>query len=300
MNKLRAMRFFCRVVEAHGFAAAAAALDVVPSALSKTIAALEQDIGLRLINRSTRRMSLTEEGATYYESCRTLLQQIEDMEAEARSGGREVKGTLRVGMHPALREVLLTELGGFLTAHAGIKVETDVTNSASAVLERGLDVLLHVGTLVDSNLVARRLTWTRPVVCAAPAYLETWGTPQRPEDLMRHRAVVYGRCDEDSNTKWTFMRGNRSCEVAVPVHLVARDGIGLTDAVAGGCGIGRPFDLATDRLMQTSTLRPLLLQWNGPRYAVSSVQPPGRSPRKVAAFVEYTREVLRRREGAKE
>src|SRR5207248_653217 len=207
MDKLRAMRFFCRVAESGTFAAAAVALDVVPSALSKTIAALEHDIGFRLMNRSTRRMSLTEEGSAYYEKCRAVLQHIEEMEAGNRSARQQLRGTLRIGMHPALRELLLSRLGHFVDNHVELKVETDVTNSASAVLERGLDVLLHIGTLADSNLVARRLSWVRPIVCASPAYLQTWGVPQHPEDLIKHRAVIYGRADESSNTKWTFVRG---------------------------------------------------------------------------------------------
>jgi LysR family transcriptional regulator, regulator for bpeEF and oprC len=237
MDKLRAMRFFCRAVESGSFAAAAAAMDVVPSALSKTIAALEHDIGFRLINRSTRRMSLSNEGSAYYAKCRAVLQQIEEMEARNRNGRLQLRGTLRIGMHPALRELLLSRLGRFVDDHVELKVETDVTNSASAVLERGLDVLLHIGALADSNLVVRRLAWVRPVVCASPAYVQARGVPQHPDDLATHSAVIYGRADEASNTPWIFRRGGKTHRVRVPVRLVARDGIGLTDAVASGCGM---------------------------------------------------------------
>jgi LysR family transcriptional regulator for bpeEF and oprC len=292
MDKLRAMRFFCRSVESGSFATAAAALDVVPSALSKTIAALERDIGFRLMNRSTRRMSLTEEGSTYYESCRGILQQIDDMEAVSRSGRHQLKGSLRVGMHPALRELLLTRLGRFVEANANIQIETDVTNSASAVLERGLDVLLHIGTLADSNLVVRRLSWVRPVVCASPSYLQAWGIPHHPDDLKRHRAVIYGRADEQSNATWAFIRGGESHRVGVPVWLVVRDGIGVTDAVAGGCGIGRPFDIAIHRLLCSGAVHALLPDWDGPRYAVSAVTPAGRPSIKVAAFIDFCGDVL--------
>jgi LysR family transcriptional regulator for bpeEF and oprC len=297
MDKFRAMRFFCRAVESGSFAAAAAALDVVPSALSKTIAALERDIGFRLINRSTRHASLTEEGSAYYESCRGILQQIEDIEAGGRRGPQQLKGTLRIGMHPALRELLLTRLGGFVEAYANIQVETDITNSASSVLERGLDVVLHIGTLADSNLVVRRLSWVRPVVCASPTYLKAWGTPRHPDDLTKHRAVIYGRADEQSNTTWTFVRGGKSHRVGVPVRLVVRDGIGITDAVAGGCGIGRPFDLAIDRLVRSGKVRALLQDWDGPRYAVSAVMPAGRRSMKVGALVDLCRDILSRKHG---
>jgi LysR family transcriptional regulator for bpeEF and oprC len=298
MDKLRAMRFFCRAVESQSFAAAAAAMDVVPSAFSKTVAALEQDIGFRLMNRSTRRMSLTDEGSAYYAKCRAVLQQIEEMEAGSRGGHRQLKGTLRIGMHPALRELVLSRLGRFVADHVELKVETDVTNSASAVLERGLDVLLHIGTLADSNLVIRRLSWVRPVVCASPAYLQAWGVPTHPDDLATHRAVIYGRADEASNTTWTFVRDGKTHRVGVPVRLVARDGIGVTDAVASGCGVGRPFDVAIVRLLRSGAVRSLLTGWRGPRYAVSAVTPAGRAPAKVAAFIDFCRDVLRREEAS--
>jgi LysR family transcriptional regulator for bpeEF and oprC len=297
MDKLRSMQFFCRAVEAGSFARAAAALNVVPSAFSKGIAALEDDIGFRLLNRSTRRMSLTEEGSAYYEKCRAVLQQVDDMEAGSRSDSRQLRGTLRVGMHPALREVLLTKLGVFMGGSPNITVETDVTNSASAVIERGLDVVLHIGALADSHLVVRRLSWARSVVCASPDYLRTCGAPKHPDDLKRHRAIIYGRADEESNTTWTFTRSGRTQRVDVPVRLVVRDGVGVTDAVAGGCGIARPFDLAVRRLLDTGAVRPLLTRWEGPRYAVSAVTATARPPLKVSTFIEFCRSVLRGPQG---
>jgi DNA-binding transcriptional LysR family regulator len=293
MDKLRAMRFFCRTVESRSFASAAAALDVVPSALSKTIAALERELGSRLINRSTRRMSLTEEGVAYYENCRTLLREIDDVEAGLRSGRQQLRGTLRVGLHPALRELVLVRLGSFVEQHAQVKIETTVTNSASAVVEEGLDALIHIGTLADSNLVVRRLSWARPVVCAAPAYLQACSVPRHPKDLETHRAVIYGRADEDSNATWTFLRGRTNFRVDVPVRVVVRDGIGVTDAIAGGSGIGRPFDVAVHRLLASGAVRPLLSAWTGPRQAISAVMPAGKPSMKVEAFIGFCREALR-------
>jgi LysR family transcriptional regulator for bpeEF and oprC len=295
MDKLRAIKFFCRAVEAKSFAAAAVALDVVPSALSKMIAGLEREIGFKLMNRSTRRLSLTDDGLMYYEQSRILLEQIEEIEARGRKGTRQLKGTLRIGMHPGLRYLVLTELGRFLDANVDIKVETDITNSASAVLERGLDAVLHIGTLSNSRLTTRRVGWARALTCASPAYLRAWGVPLHPKDLARHRAVIYGRPDEDSNTTWTFVRGGERCSVDVPVSLVTRDGIGLTDAVLGGCGIARPFDVAVHRLLAAGELKTVLEPWQGTRYAVSVVLPPGtRNPSsKTQAFIEFFSSLLR-------
>lgn len=294
MDKLRAMTFFCRAVEAKSFAAAAAALDVVPSALSKTIAGLEQELGFRLMNRSTRRLSLTGEGSTYYEQCRILLGQIEAIEASGRKGPRQLKGTLRVGMHPALRYLALTKLGRFFEQNVDLKVETEITNSASAVLDRGLDLVLHIGQLTDSSLMVRRIGWACLVTCASPSYLQAWGVPQHPEQLAHHRALIYGRSDEESNTTWTFVRGGERCSVDVPVSLVTRDGIGLADAALGGYGIARPYAFAVQHLLASGELQCVLEAWTDIRQAVSAVMPARarHSSAKAEAFIKFFTSLL--------
>jgi DNA-binding transcriptional LysR family regulator len=294
MDKLRAMRFFCRAVEAKSFAAAAQALDVVPSALSKVVAGLEQELGFSLMNRSTRRLSLTDEGTAYYELCRQILADIEAAEGLGRHGAVQARGTLRIGMHPGLRFAMMTRLGSFLDAQPALKVETVITNSAPAVVDEGLDLVLHIGPLSDSSLVARQLGWTRPVVCASPGYLASWGEPAHPSELARHRAVIYARRDEAPNTRWTFSKNELRCEVDVPVRSVSRDGIGLVDAALGGCGVARPFDIAARHLIGTGQLRELLPDWAGDRQPITAVMPPhGRSASaKVRLYMDYVADLL--------
>jgi DNA-binding transcriptional LysR family regulator len=178
MDKLRGITFFSRTVEAGSFTAAAHALDVVPSALSKTITALEKVLGFTLFNRSTRKLSLTAEWEAYYKRCRELLLQLEKAEAIARDGGLRPQGTLRVGMHPALRSLVLSEIRRMLESAPQLKIETCITNSPAAVLDSGLDVVLCIGPLADSTLLARRLGWAEHVVCASPEYLRRWGEPE--------------------------------------------------------------------------------------------------------------------------
>ena len=145
MDKLRAMTIFCRTVEARSFTAAAQLLDVVPSALSKLVAALEGELGFSLMSRSTRKLSLTDEGAEYYEHCKRILANIEIAEGLGRQGGSQARGLLRVGMHPGLRVAVLTRMGAFLQAQPDVRVETVITNSAVAVIDDGLDLVLHIG-----------------------------------------------------------------------------------------------------------------------------------------------------------
>jgi LysR family transcriptional regulator for bpeEF and oprC len=294
MDKLRAIMFFCRAVEARSFAAAARSLDVVPSALSKTIAGLERELGFSLLSRSTRRITLTEEGGAYFEHCRQLLQGLEQAEATGREGKLKPRGTVRVGMHPALRSRLLGSIGRFLDEHPDIKVETFVTNAPSAVLDEGLDLLLQIGDLPDSGLVSCRFGSAHSVVCASPTYLAAWGEPQHPRDLAQHRALIYARSDEEPNTRWHFVRGEEEFVVEVPVRFASRDGIGLIDAALGGGGVVRAFEFAVCDLTAAGLLRPVLLQWRGEPQLVHAVWPAhsARRAAKVKVFLDFAESLL--------
>jgi DNA-binding transcriptional LysR family regulator len=289
MDKLRAMHIFCRTVETGSFAGAARSLDVVPSAVSKVIAALEQELGFPLLNRSTRGFSLTEEGAAYCGQCRQILQDIELAEGAGREQGLPVRGTLRIGMHPGLRFAVLTQLGPFLDRHPGLVVETVITNSPAAVVSDGLDLVLHIGRLPDSSLVARQLGWARPLVCASPAYLSLAGEPRHPADIERHHAVSYARRDEEPNTRWVFTRHQERCEVEVRARSVSRDGVGVIDAVLGGCGLGRPFDVSVRHWLRNGQLREVISDWKGEPQAIAAVLPPYRrsASAKVRAYLEH-------------
>jgi len=297
MDKLRAMTWFCRAAEAKSFAGAAKAMGVVPSALSKTIAALEAELGVHLVNRSTKRLCLTHEGEIYYQQCRGLLQDLEQAEATARGGRMNPRGLLRVGMHPALRVVLLKTLGSFLDSYPDLKVETAVTNSPGAVIDEGLDLVVRIGRMADSSLVARSLGRVQSIACAAPSYLKSAGEPCHPHDLAKHRAIIYGRRDEASNAEWTFTRGSERITVSVPVRIVVRDGIGITDAAVGGCGVALPLDVSARHLLKAGSLQALLPDWSGEQYPVFAVMPSGRghTPAKVEAYVEFLAAMLEQR-----
>jgi LysR family transcriptional regulator for bpeEF and oprC len=293
MDKLRAMTFFCRAVESGSFAAAAQALEVVPSALSKAVAALEAELGFPLMHRSTRGFSLTEQGAAYHGQCLQILRQIEEAEQAGRPQ-RDLRGVLRIGMHPGLRSGTLAQLGTFLQAHPALKVETVITNAPMAVVNDGVDVVLHIGRLADSSLVARHLGSTRMVVCATPGYLARHGAPRHPRELEQHGAVTYARRDEESNTRWAFSRGDETCEVEVHARATTRDGIGLVDAVLGGCGIGRPFEISARPWLRSGALQEVLAAWQGEAQAISAVLPAtGRgASAKVRAYLEHAADWL--------
>jgi len=288
MDKLRAMRFFCRTVEAKSFVSAAHALDIAPSVLSKVISALEADLRFTLFNRSTRRLSLTEPGSSYYERCRELLIELEEAESIARAGALQPTGILRIGIHPAFRNSLVGGLGDFLASNPDISIETVLTNSPATLLEQGLDVVLLIGKVADSDFVGRVLGTTALVICASRDYLDRQGRPRHPRELARHRVIVPGRRDEELSVRWAFTRKRERQIVTVLPALVARDGIGLVDAALGGVGITRAYDLAVSRYVADGSLEAVLPDWSCGREPISAVIPSRRNvPAKVRAFLDF-------------
>ena len=299
MDKLHAITLFCRAAEAGSFAAAASDLNVVPSVLSKAIAALEAELRVTLFNRTTRRLSLTEAGASYYEGCREVLAGLEETEAVARGDVATARGTLRLGIHPAFRVALLQHLGEFLTLHPEVTVEAVVTNAPAALLADGLDLVLTVGGLADSSFVGRRLGWSTLITCASPAYLTACGRPKHPQDLIGHRAIIPGRRDEGSILRrWAFERGVEREEVDVPIAFVARDGVGIVDAAIGGAGVARIFDLSAGPAIEAGTLEIVLPDWDSGQQPIHAILPGRRNvPTKVRAFLGFMETLMARTSG---
>lgn len=293
IDKLKAITYFVRTVEAGSFAAAAREIDVGPSALSKALTLLEAEIGFTLFSRSTRKLSLTDDGKAYHACCHDMLQRLEESELAARRGIARTHGTLRFGVHPAMRFALLPRLGGFLALHPDLKLDMMSSNDTGALLERGLDVVLCIGDLPDSNLVATRLGWAQFVICASPAYLARRGAPADPDALAAHDAIVYTMPDEMSATRWEMQRGTQR-RVALPsIRLAVRDGAGAIDAAIHGCGLARPYELAVRPALQSGVLSRVLPEWESPRQPVYAVVSNSRrQPAKVRAFVEFARTVV--------
>jgi len=293
VDKWRAIASFCGTVEAKSFVAAARVLDVTPSALSKLIGSLEQDLGFTLFNRSTRHLSLTVEGSAYYERCKQVLQDLEEAEIAALQGRTRPRGTLRVGVHPGLRAAMTMGMRSFLDANPELRIETLTTNTPAMLLTAGLDIIVRVGDMADSGLVARKLGSAEFVVCASPAYLRVMGTPKQPQDLAKHEAIIYARPDEEPSTNWRFTRGDTRLVVSVPIRLVMRDGVGGIDAAIKGCGIVRSFEITTREAVAAGQLSRLLSDWSTGSLSVFAVYPGSRAvPAKVQAFVEFVQQIL--------
>jgi len=293
MDKLRAIKFFCRAVEEKSFSSTARVLGVPPSVLSKTISALERQLQFTLFNRSTRHVSLTESGARYYERCRQLLIELDEAEAIARDDVARPAGVLRIGIHPVFQISLCRRISEFLAANPQVNAEIAHTNSPAALIDEGLDVVLRIGQMTDSGFVARQLGSTRLLTCASPAYLDAHGRPSHPQELSAHVAIIPGRRDEDSFTRWRFHKGSEREVVAVPVRTVLCEGVGLGIAAAGGIGVVRIYDIAARPFIEDGTLQPILSDWPGTPTPIYAVMPSRRNvPAKVRAFIEFARTLV--------
>jgi DNA-binding transcriptional LysR family regulator len=235
MDRLTAMEIFVRVVELRGFTAAARASGISPTMASNHIQALERRLGARLLNRTTRRQSLTEIGAAYYAQCLDILGRIEGAEIAAREMRSRPKGRLRVSAPITLGSALLIPaLADYLQRYEEVAIELLLNDRQVDLAEEGFDAAFRFGALPDSGLVARPLRALGRVVCASPAYLERRGTPQRPEDLAGHDCLAFHNVRPEDG--WTFPHAKpRTIGVAGP--LTVNNGPALLRAALGGIGI---------------------------------------------------------------
>lgn len=237
MDKLRAMAGFVRIVEKGSLTAAAASLGVSLPAMVRTLAALERELGATLLNRTTRRLHLTDEGRQYLEQCRTILGQVQEAEAMLQSRYAAPRGRLAVTASVGFgRHHVATIVAEFVQRHPGVRAELLFVDRVVNLVEEGLDAAVRIGHLGDSSLVAIPLGKVRRVVCASPAYLRRRGTPRRPEDLRKHRCIRFTGLAPRG--EWPFRENAR--RVSVPIDSILTCNLADTamDACADGLGIG--------------------------------------------------------------
>lgn len=237
LNDIVSMAVFARVVEARSFTAAADILDVSKSAVSKRVAALERRLGARLLQRTTRRLALTPEGARLYEQCIQMLRAADEAAQLGEASRGEPQGLLRVSSPMTFSDLYMGQATtDFVARHPLVRVELSVANAMiDLVLER-VDVAIRIApALTNSSLVARRLATTRKVVCASPEYLERRGTPQTLDDLRAHACLRFSQLPVE--VEWRFRKGVKALVVPVSGPIVADNSEALRRAAIAGAGI---------------------------------------------------------------
>lgn len=278
---------FAAVAEAGSFSAAARALGVSKSAVSKQVSQLEATVGARLLQRTTRRLSLTEAGAALLARGQRVLAELDGVETDLGRLGGPPRGLLRLSAPMSFGQRHVAPLlPAFLAAHPGVQVELDLTDRTVDLIGERFDCAVRVGRLPDSTLVARRLAPARRVVCAAPDYLARHGVPRTPEALRRHACLDYTYLAAPGG--WPFTSGSRTRRIAVRGPLSSNNGEALRDAALAGLGIALlPTFIVGDDL-RADRLRALLTAYECWDASIFAVYPPTRHvPAKLRAFVDF-------------
>ena len=258
MDRWQAMEAFVRTVESGSFVGAAERVGLSTSSLSRLVADLEHHLGARLLNRTTRRLSLTESGQSYYERCVTLLADLAEAEAIAGLAAAEPRGTIRITCSYSMADQRVAPaIATFAERHEQVKFELSVSDRFVDLVEEGFDLAVRVGPVGSDRLVARRLGSTRLVPCAAPVYLKKHGVPRAPADLSKFNALTYAYSSAPRLWRFTDAAGEVH-EVRVTGSLHANSGDALRSAAIRGLGvINEPDFLLRDALERGELVRVL-------------------------------------------
>jgi DNA-binding transcriptional LysR family regulator len=294
VNRSGEMEVFTRVVELGGFSTAARAFRMTPSAVSKLVARLEGRLGVRLINRSTRKLQLTPEGSAFYERALRILDEISAAEREAAIGATP-SGLLRVNTSvPFGLRLLLPLLPDFAKRYPDIKVEVVLTDLVVDLLEERADVAIRVGLMRESRLLARKLGESRMVVVASPGYLKERGTPKTPDDLAHHNLLRFGFAKWENG--WPFKIGGETVAVMPSGNALVSDGEAMQHLAVAGMGLARLARFHVEADIAAGRLVPVLEAFNPgdiePIHAVF-VGHGGQLPARVRAFLDYLVETVR-------
>lgn len=286
-ENLAGMAIFAAVVDAGSFSAAAVRLGLSKSAVSKHVSRLEAWLGTRLLNRTTRRLSLTEAGATLYERCARIVTELEEAEAEMGRLRQAPRGVLRVNAPTSFgHRHLAPAVGEFLARYPEVRVDMVLEDRLVDVVEEGFDVAVRIARLSDSSLVARKLAPCRFVVCGSPAYLARHGAPERPEDLARHNCIQYTY--QPNRNGWRLATARGETVVRVDGNIRINNGDAQRALLLAGAGLAvLPTFIVGDDL-RTGALRAVLPDVPVPGTAVYAVYPPQRHvPPKLRAFIDF-------------
>src|SRR5271169_1539023 len=263
MDRQREMEMFVRVIEAGSFSAAARDLNMGQPAVSKTIAALEDRLGVRLLVRSTRQLSPTEAGMAFYERALRAIAEANEAEAVAQGAGAGLEGRLRISAPVTFARLhLVPKLGTFLDAHPKLRVELVMDDRIVDLVAESIDAALHLGKLTDSALKARKLAQADRLVVASPAYLARRGVPSTPADLLEHDGVIYGQ--DSGGQEWLFRRGTSQTSVRIQTRLTFSAAEGVREAVLAGRGFAISSLWMFAPELASGDVVPILKEWSLP------------------------------------
>ncbi|NYT77171.1 LysR family transcriptional regulator [Alcaligenaceae bacterium] len=292
MSQLEDMRIFAEVVDVQSFTAAADRLGLSKQFVSKRIAALEQRLGARLLERSTRKLRITDLGLTYYERTRRILQEVDAAEQMVTNQTATPRGVLRLSAPMTFATMHLGPLiPAFMQRHPEVSVELELNDRVVDVIGEGYDMAVRIGTLADSSLIARRIAAVQLITCASPGYLHRHGMPTAPQQLAEHACLIYGHTSQE---QWSFRIGERSRKVLVSGPMRSNNGEMLRDAAAAGLGVIQLPDFIVAGALADGRLVEVLEAFHPESFNLYAVYPQHRqSSLVVRAFTEFLVESFR-------
>ncbi|MEO8630269.1 MAG: LysR family transcriptional regulator [Betaproteobacteria bacterium] len=293
MDRLEAMEMFVRIVETGSFSVVAREMGKTQPTISKQVTALEQRLKTRLLNRSTRSISLTELGAAFYERCKAIIDEVQDAESMLGDAQSSLSGILSVNSSIALGQILLMPLLlKFQQQHPGLEIDLSLSDRYIDLVEQGVDVAVRVGNRADANLISRLLGATQRLLVATPAYLQAHGIPQTPADLARHNCLQYAYLSTGS--EWLFMGVDGEIRVRVSGNFKANNGHAIREALLAGVGVALTPDWLIHAQIAQGELVVLLPEFAPPPWEINAVYPAGRHlSSKVGAVLELLQHEFR-------
>lgn len=293
MDKFMAITAFVRVAEHGGFTAAARKLGLSVSAITKSVARLEEELGTQLFNRTTRRVAMTDYGQEFFERCVPLLSELEEAEASIRQANAVPQGRVRAVVPFSFgRVTVVPALPRFVAQYPKINLDLEFNDRPIGFIEEGLDVAVRTGELSDSRLITRLLTRGPQKTVASPAYLKKFGIPKVPQDLhaQQHQCIV-GRFGPE----WSFRtKAGKDLNVRVHSTLTIQNGDAVREAAAAGLGIAQGTWWLFRKDLEVGTVVPVLEDFDREGMPVSVIYPANRHlPAKVRAFIDFLVEITR-------
>jgi LysR family transcriptional regulator, regulator for bpeEF and oprC len=296
MDRFQAMQVFTRVVDANSFTAAADSLGLPRTTVTTTIQNLERHLHVRLLNRTTRKLSLTPDGAAYYDRCQRILADLEDTESLFLDAQRGPRGRLRIDVPPTVgRQLLIPNLCEFHTRYPDVELVIGMSDRTVDMVSEAVDCVIRIGELKDSSIVAKRIGTFAGLTCAAPAYLERFGVPHTLADLQQHQAVHYFSSRTGRTCDWEYVIDGEIVEVKMRGAISVNDGDAYVACGLQGFGLIIPAHFMVQKYLDSGALVPVLPELLPPPMAISAMYLQNRhlSP-KVRVFIDWVSELFAR------
>jgi LysR family transcriptional regulator, regulator for bpeEF and oprC len=295
-ERLDSLMIFVQAARYLSFSEAARQLGMSPSAVSRAVQRLEERVGTRLLSRTTRSLSLTEDGARFYESCRQILSDLDEAESSLSRSQSTPSGLLRVNLVPSMGRLhIVPMLPQLAERYPDLSLEISLSDRRIDLIEDGIDAVVRVGMSPDSSLIMQPLATARDVICASPQYLERWGIPKTPEDLLHHSCINHVVPQTGRVREWRFQRGGQSFSLDVAGRFTIDHAESAVEAAIADAGVIQLYNFVVGEAISTGKLVPILQDYAPPGVPIAVIYAQKRyMSAKIKVFVEFMLELMKR------